>query len=85
MNVRRDIDDAMFTKSRIDKEAPSRVTPNSDTVDPSRAKLLNARDDPITTKSSTDSEEPSCAIPNIDTELPKREKLRSDKVDPIWM
>jgi len=50
-------------KSSIDTELPKRAMPQTDIVEPIRAKLLIARDEPRLTKSSIDSEDPIRAQP----------------------
>jgi hypothetical protein len=56
--------------------------PNTDTEDPSRAKLRNDNVAPRLKKSSTDRVDPKRTMPKTDNEEPNRRKLRRDNVDP---
>jgi hypothetical protein len=53
----------MLTKSKTDRDEPSRVIPKTDKEAPTRKKLRKDSDEPRWVKSSTDKDAPSRRIP----------------------
>jgi hypothetical protein len=70
--LRKDKVEPRLTKSSTDKDAPKRVMPYIDSVDPTRIKDRNDSEDPKVQKSSTDIDEPRSAIPKMDIADPRR-------------
>jgi hypothetical protein len=75
--------DPKSAKSSKDNEEATRLTPNTESVEPSSPTLRSESVAPKLKKSNTDTQEPKRAIDRSDRALPKWKKSSRDIDDPI--